>query len=135
MPRGYNPLQHGGDHLSSPIIADRIMRSTRDSNATSRGSSLLDLAPGGGCLAAHLAMDAGGLLHHRFTLAASPKGRAALRFSVALFQQVASLRALPGAALCGERTFLDPSTRFASGPRSPGSLEHRKYDSTDMSGR
>ena len=37
--------------------------------------------------------------------------RPALRFSVALFQQVASLRALPGAALYGERTFLDTPLR------------------------
>lgn len=31
-------------------------------------SSLLDLAPGGGCLAARITANAGGLLHHRFTL-------------------------------------------------------------------
>lgn len=30
-----------------------------------------------------------------------------MRFSVALFQRITPLRVLPGAALCGERTFLD----------------------------
>ena len=31
-------------------------------------SSLFDLAPDGGCLAAHIAVNAGGLLHHLFTM-------------------------------------------------------------------
>jgi hypothetical protein len=46
---------------------------------------LLDLAPGGVCLAAPVTKRAGGLLHHRFTLAAC----AAIRFSVALCRRVA----------------------------------------------
>ncbi len=33
-----------------------------------RALPLLGLAPGGGCLAARVATDAGGLLHHLFTL-------------------------------------------------------------------
>lgn len=49
-----------GDHLS--------MQSTRDSEERAVPLSLLDLAPGGGCLAARIAANAGGLLHHRFTL-------------------------------------------------------------------
>ena len=35
--------------------------------------SLLDLAPDGGCLAAHIAVNAGGLLHHLFTLTVVPR--------------------------------------------------------------
>ena len=35
---------------------------------------LLGLAPGGGCLAARIAADAGGLLHHLFTLAGAYSG-------------------------------------------------------------
>ena len=36
--------------------------------AHERASFLLGLAPGGGCLAAGIAVGAGGLLHHLFTL-------------------------------------------------------------------
>jgi hypothetical protein len=58
---------------------------------TSSLSSLLDLAPGGGYQAAHIAARAGGLLHHLFTLTLTPalsqkekeKGEGSL-FSVAL---------------------------------------------------
>src|SRR3972149_10300772 len=35
-------------------------------------SSLLGLAPGGGYLAIHITADAGGLLHHHFTITPSP---------------------------------------------------------------
>ena len=46
---------------------------------------LLDLAPGGVCLAADIAADAGGLLHHRFTLAdVRPQAHTAIYLSVAL---------------------------------------------------
>jgi len=41
-------------------------------NETSSLSSLLGLALGGGCLAACIAADAGGLLHRLFTLALTP---------------------------------------------------------------
>ena len=34
-------------------------------------SSLLGLAPGGGCLATHITVDAGGLLHRLFTITTS----------------------------------------------------------------
>jgi len=77
----------------------------RDSDA-SRVSSLLGLAPGGGCLAARIAADAGGLLHRLFTLAALRRQSV----SVALFRQVAPSRDFPGAVLCGVRTFLDPAS-------------------------
>lgn len=76
-------------------------------------SSLLGLAPGGGCLAARIAADAGGLLHHLFTIATltashGEKGAGRQSVSVALFRQVTPPRVLPGAALFGVRTFLDP---------------------------
>ena len=48
-------------------------------NEASRFSSLLGLAPGGGYLAARIAANAGGLLHHLFTITLtpdpSPRGR------------------------------------------------------------
>jgi hypothetical protein len=49
---------------------------------------LLDLAPGGVCLAVPVTRDAGGLLHHRFTLASED----AIYLSTALCRQVT----LPG---------------------------------------
>jgi len=72
----------------------------------SRGSPLLGLAPGWGCLATRLAPDAGALLPRHFTLAWLTAASQAIGFSVALFQQVTPLRALPGAVPCGARTFL-----------------------------
>ena len=41
----------------------------RSENRAGYPSSLLGLAPGGVCLAIPVSRDAGGLLHHRFTLA------------------------------------------------------------------
>jgi len=46
------------------------MQSTRDKKERAAPLSLLDLAPGGGCLAVHIAVNAGGLLHRLFTIAA-----------------------------------------------------------------
>ena len=57
------------DHLSE--------QPTRDSNEASRLLSLLGLAPGGGYLAARIAADAGGLLHHLFTIT-SAQGKGGL---------------------------------------------------------
>ena len=54
------------DHLS--------MQSTRDLNGAGRSLSLLDLAPGEGCLAARITANAGGLLHHLFTMTHHPFG-------------------------------------------------------------
>ncbi len=45
------------------------MQPTRESNGASNSSSLLGLAPGGVYTAIAVARDAGGLLHHLFTLA------------------------------------------------------------------
>ena len=61
----------GDDHLSSAQVARRVMQSTRRFTKRAASSRLLDLAPGGGCLAAAVTSDAGALLPHRFTLARS----------------------------------------------------------------
>ena len=66
-------------------------------------SSLLGLAPGGGYLAIHITADAGGLLHHLFTITypslPSPIGEDVggvwLFVSVALIRQVSSSRRVP----------------------------------------
>ena len=81
------------------------MQPTQDSNETSSFSSLLGLAPGGGCLAARITADAGGLLHRLFTITTLRW----LSVSMALIRQVAPSRGFPGAVLCGVRTFLDPA--------------------------
>ncbi len=63
------------EHLSRRRVTTALQRSTRDCRETSRLSparwldlSLLDLAPNGGCLAARITTNAGGLLRHLFTL-------------------------------------------------------------------
>ena len=66
-------------------------------------SSLLGLAPGGGYLAIRITADAGGLLHHLFTITypslPSPIGEGVggvwLFVSVALVRQVSSSRRVP----------------------------------------
>ena len=70
-------------------------------NEASSLSSLFGLAPGGGYLAARITADAGGLLHHLFTIAAC----AAVCFCGPI-RQVAPPRGLPGAVPYGVRTFL-----------------------------
>jgi len=90
---------------------------TRDSSETSSLLSLLCLAPGGGCLAICITANAGGLLHHLFTITAPKRGR--LFVSVALFRQVALPRMLSDAVLYGVRTFLDPDNAEPRLPNQP----------------
>ncbi len=59
-PRSFFPALCLDGHLS--------VQPTRNSNDASSVSSLLGLAPGGGCLAARIAANAGGLLHRLFTM-------------------------------------------------------------------
>ena len=61
-----------GDHPSPGAVADTLQRPTRELGRTTLERSLSGLAPGGVCLATTVARRAGGLLHHRFTLAADP---------------------------------------------------------------
>ena len=71
-----------GGHLSGLTIAWQLVQPTRDSNAASSCSSLLGLAPGGGCPSAGIAARAGGLLHHHFTLTKAWLSRSELRPSL-----------------------------------------------------
>ena len=60
-----------GRHPGSPastIISLGSLPETQTERAAP--SSLFDLAPDGGCLAAHIAVNAGGLLHRLFTITA-----------------------------------------------------------------
>ena len=91
-PGSVYPLARAGGHPSGTAVAGSLVRSTREHRA-GRPRSLAqarrvaprpsDLAPGGVYQAAAVTCGAGGLLHHRFTLAARPKPDGGL-FSVAL---------------------------------------------------
>ena len=85
-------------------------------------SPLLGLAPDGGYLAICITANAGGLLHHLFTITTtlSKKAERRLFVSVALFRQVSLSRMLSDAVLHGVRTFLDPDN---PGPRLPNRPE------------
>ncbi len=72
-----------------------------------RPSILLDLAPGGVCRANAITVAAGGLLHHRFTLARlgiTPDWQCT---SLLHFPSGHPARPLAGTVLYGVRTFLD----------------------------
>ncbi len=91
-------------------------------------SSLLGLAPGGGCLAAYIAVDAGGLLHRLFTVTSLPERSEAVYFcgpDPAGYPIIGASpsRGFPGTAPCGVRTFLDPV--LCTGPRPPGQPEDK----------
>ncbi len=73
----------GPPGTGAPLKKGRHIGRRATSRCQMAASSLLGLAPGGGYLAACIAADAGGLLHHLFTLAL-----AGGLFSVALFRQV-----------------------------------------------
>jgi hypothetical protein len=57
-----------GDHPSRTVVADGLLRSTRELGRAALMRSLSDLAPGGVYRAARVTPGAGGLLHRRFTL-------------------------------------------------------------------
>ena len=82
-------VARGGGHPSRAAVADGLVRSTRGHRAGSPQTLAqapkgpLDLAPGGVYLAVSVTCDAGGLLHHRFTLTLQPKPKGGL-LSVAL---------------------------------------------------
>jgi len=125
-----HPLARADGHPSRTAVADSLVRSTREHRA-GRPQSLaqaryqtspLDLAPGGVYQAAAVTCDAGGLLHHRFTLTPRPEGREAVCF---LWHCPAGHpgSALPTTLPCGVRTFLTSPIRLSATarPTHPGS--------------
>ncbi len=90
------------DHLS--MQSTRGLPAPKGWTERAAPSPLFDLALDGGCLAAHITVNAGGLLHHLFTVTAT-------RVAVVLFcgpiRQITPSRDFPGAAPCRVRTFLD----------------------------
>src|SRR5689334_18780843 len=77
------PLR-GGDHLSAPTVTNRG-QAAHPALFAGRVAPmrLLGLAPSGVCLAADITAHAGGLLHHRFTLALIPTSLT--QFDLSLF--------------------------------------------------
>src|SRR3954447_22205391 len=95
-----------GGHPSTTYVAARLQRPTRELGRAALERSLSGLAPGGVYRAAPVTRRAGGLLHHRFTLA-----RAALATGPGGLSSVALPRGSPRLAFpttlpCGVRTFL-----------------------------
>ncbi len=74
---GGRPSIYGGRcrHPSAIYPRARAGRPRTHARPGPEGSGLLDLAPGGVCLADPVTRVAGGLLHHRFTLAPPVRGR------------------------------------------------------------
>ncbi len=111
----------GGGHPSGVGVATGLVRSTRGLGRAALVHSRrvayaapLDLAPDGVYLAAQVALGAGGLLHHRFTLTGCRTGTApAVCF---LWHCPAGHPgwALPTILPCGARTFLGGPTRGGS---------------------
>src|SRR5664279_1638018 len=88
------------------------------------GRRLLDLAPGGVYLAVPVTRDAGGLLHHRFTLTGTPEGGPAV---CSLWHCPAAHAGLPLTTTlpCGARTFLGVRPTIAPANRSGPTAERR----------
>jgi len=74
---------------------ERLMRRRAVSHRPQTISPLLGLAPDGGYLAICITANAGGLLHHLFTITTSPLRMEGLFVSVALFRQVHASRQFP----------------------------------------
>jgi hypothetical protein len=97
-------------------------------------SPLLGLAPGGGYLAICITADAGGLLHHLFTITLHLKVEG-LFVSVALFRQVCAFRRLPRPGCyptpcsmeCGLSSI--PTTQDRDCPTSLSCLHHTRWES------
>ena len=110
FPRRYRRGSSG--HPSTNAVADALQQPTRTLGRAALKRALSGLAPGGVYLAFPVTREAGGLLHHRFTLTC-PAARACTRRR----QAVCSLWhwpagypewALPTTLPCGARTFLEP---------------------------
>ncbi|MDQ0678077.1 hypothetical protein QFZ30_001459 [Arthrobacter pascens] len=89
--------RRSGGHPSTDAVADALQRPTRALGRAALNRALSGLAPGGVYLAFPVTREAGGLLHHRFTLTWSKRVQAhAARRSV----------------LCGTGLRVTPSGRY-----------------------
>jgi len=118
---GSVPCHQGGDHPSRAAVADSLERPTRTLGRAVLERVLSGLAPGGVCLAVPVARRTGGLLPHRFTLAAGePEAVCSLWHCPAGHPGWV----LPTTLLCGARTFLGTRRLAAEVTRSPGQPVH-----------
>ena len=110
-----------GDHLSRRGVTDALVQPTRNSTETSHlPPAVAGFVPawpcsGWGLPGRRIAADAGGLLHHRFTL--TPKGAVCFCGPIRHFT---APRVLPGILLSGVRTFLDPDQQSRDRPANLG---------------
>lgn len=105
--------RHGNSgHPSTDAVADALQRPTRALGRAALNRALYGLAPGGVYLAFPVTREAGGLLHHRFTLtcASGCANTTKLQAVCFLWHWPAGYPewALPTTLLCGARTFLEP---------------------------
>ena len=117
--RRFTPRRLRPCRLDSVIIYLCSLPETRKERAAPL--SLLDLAPDGGCLAAHITVNAGGLLHHLFTLTAVPR-RALMRLLVSVARSDRLLHPGVSPAPCPVEYGLSSTQRKAE-PRSPNRPE------------
>jgi hypothetical protein len=141
-PGSVHPLARADGHPSRTVVADSLLRSTREHRAgypqslaqdhAVAGMVPLDLAPGGVYRAAQVTLSAGGLLHRRFTLTPGTSPEA-----VCFLWHYPAGRpgsALPTTLPCGARTFLGtPGQPGATRP--PGQLARRSAQDTGNSER
>ncbi len=110
----------GGDHPSTTAVADGLLRSTRVLGRAALGRTLFDLAPGGVCRAGRVAPAAGGLLHHRFTLAGPDRSPCRRSVLCGTFPRV-----IPGGCCpppCPAEPGPSSTDALRRAPRSPGQL-------------
>jgi hypothetical protein len=89
-----SPLRSSGLPGTGTLTMEGHIRKRAASSHPQMVSSLLGLAPGGGYLAVHITADAGGPLHHLFTI--TPMlAHGGCFFSVALIRQVNVSRRFP----------------------------------------
>jgi hypothetical protein len=122
-----------GDHPSRAAVADSLQRSTRELGRAALERSLSDLAPGGVYRAARVTSDAGGLLHHRFTLTGTDHrgDRAGGLFSVALSRGSPRVGVAHHLALWSpDFPRRGPGTNPGPSTRPPGRLVRRAHKNT-----
>jgi hypothetical protein len=116
-------------HLGRPLPAD----SCRLPEARRAASSLLfGVAPGGACLATHVSAGAGGLLHHRFNLAAGDKSPGWRSAFCCAFHRVSPSGSYP--APCSTVSRLSSTAFAAATVRSAGESLSSRGDRDDRAG-
>src|SRR6478609_2532278 len=108
FPRCYRRGSSG--HPSTDAVADALQQPTRTLGRAALKRVLSGLAPGGVYLAFPVTREAGGLLHHRFTLTCPSRPEPEMQAVCFLWHWPAGYPewALPTTLPCGARTFLEP---------------------------